>query len=502
MPGREISLASRDAQRAYAMSDDAPPASLSASVVAFLRRYPPFDAMEEAALAFLASRLTLGYYPKGAVIMSPGDGEPRFLYVIRSGRVELASIGSDDEDVVVALGPGECFSVGALLERRPTASRYAAASDTFCYQLSAADFAVLLERSARFRDFSTRYLATLLRESRRLLRMHHASLTAEQQGMNRTLRSLVRRAPVTCPPEATLETALRAMHREEVGSIVITATNGAAAGIFTRHDLLDRVVLSQLELGNPISAVMTPGPRTLPPEATAYDAALLIAQHGLRHIPVVEGGKVIGVITERDLFALQHASIRGINRTIAAAQSTADLRQAAGAIRGLARSLIEQGIAAEPLTSLVSELNDALTRRIIELELASHPLDGIAWAWLAFGSEGRYEQTISTDQDNGLIFADVPGASAADARMRLLPFARAVNHTLAACGYPLCKGEIMAGNPRWCLSLEEWRQRFASWVADTQPQALLDAAIFFDFRAVHGREALADALRASLVAKV
>jgi CBS domain-containing protein len=477
-------------------------AGLAGAARAFLRRHPPFDAMEEEALTFLSERLALGYYPRGASILSPDDGEPRFLYVIRNGRVELASVEAGDLAVlpVTALGPGECFSVGALLERRATGSHYAAAADTFCYQLNAADFAALLERSARFREFSTRYLASLLRESRRLLRMHHASLTTEQQAMNRTLRSLVQRAPVTCPPDCTLDTALRAMHEERVGSIVITAEDGAPAGILTRHDVLGRIALPRLDLGKPISAVMTPAPRTLPAEATAYDAALLIAQHGARHVPVVDGGRLIGVITERDLFALQRVGMRGINRTISTARGIGELQQAASDIRALARSLIGQGVAAEPLTLIISELNDALTRRIIELEQANHALDGITWGWLAFGSEGRYEQTISTDQDNGLIFADVGDQSADGVRERLLPLALSVNRAVDACGYPLCKGDIMAGNPQWCLNLNEWMARFAGWIADTDPQTLLNAAIFFDFRAIHGREELAAALREKLLA--
>ena len=209
------------------MSDPAPPASLVASVLAFLRHHPPFDVMEEATLGFLAARLLLGYYPAGSRILAPDDGEPRFLYVIRSGRVALAQDGVGD---AAALGPGECFSVGALLERRATTARYTAAADTFCFQLPAADFARVLERSARFRDFSTRYLGSLLGESRRLLSMHHASLALEQQAMNRTLRSLLRRPPVTCAPGTSLLSALRAMHAERVGSTVVVAPDGARVG--------------------------------------------------------------------------------------------------------------------------------------------------------------------------------------------------------------------------------------------------------------------------------
>jgi CBS domain-containing protein len=164
--------------------------------------------------------------------------------------------------------------------------------------------------------------------------------------------------------------------------------------------------------------------------------------------------------------------------------------------------MLEQGLGAEQLTYIVSTLNDALTERIIELERRQHALDELEWCWLAFGSEGRFEQTISTDQDNGIIFGDDPQRAAEAVRARLLPFADAVNHTLDACGFPLCRGNVMAGNPRWCLSLAEWRARFESWIGNSGPQQLLEAVIFFDFRALAGAEKLASQLRESLTANV
>ena len=151
---------------------------------------------------------------------------------------------------------------------------------------------------------------------------------------------------------------------------------------------------------------------------------------------------------------------------------------------------------------MISSLNDQLAVRILELTAPRFDLAGLALCWLGMGSEGRSEQTIATDQDNGLIFAANDGELAPDAvRERLLPFARAVNEAMDRCGYPLCKGGVMAMNPRWCASLDEWKAAFANWIDRGDPDSLLAASIFFDFRALWGEARLADALRADIAAR-
>jgi CBS domain-containing protein len=454
--------------------------------------------MEEVALDFIVRHLALGYHAEGALILDPSQGVPEKFYIIQRGSVQVVPFPDMRRGKAqpLNLGAGECFSVGALLEKRAVTSPYRATSDTFCYELPAGHFPELLERSPVFAAFATRYLASMLRESRRLIRMD-SNGAGEQQAMSRPLATLVARGAVTCPPQTPVGDVLRTMQQRKIGSMLVVDDSGRLCGIFTRHDVLDRIALAKCDLARPVADVMTADPLTLPAEASAWEAALLIANRGIRHIPVHDGARIIGVVTERDLFALQRVSVRAIHRTVADAVSVDGLRQAADDIRRLVRSLLGQGVAAEQLTLIISTLNDALTRRILEIEAGHFDLPGIRWCWLAFGSEGRYEQTISTDQDNGIIFeGDAPPDVL---RQRLLPFAQAVNRGLDACGFPLCKGNIMAGNPQWCLSLDEWRSQFGRWVADTDPQALLHAVIFFDFRPLHGEEGLAQSLREHLL---
>ncbi|MCE1185865.1 MAG: DUF294 nucleotidyltransferase-like domain-containing protein, partial [Rhodocyclales bacterium] len=230
--------------------------------------------------------------------------------------------------------------------------------------------------------------------------------------------------------------------------------------------------------------------------ACAYDAALEMATHGVRHILVVDSeGRLRGVISERDLFALQRIGLRQIRSGIESANDVDALARASRDIRQLALNLLAQGIGAEQLTQFISALNDGLTRRILDLNRERLGLQDLEFSWLAFGSEGRHEQTLSTDQDNGIVFEAPAGADREALKQRLLDFAKAVNDDLAACGFPLCEGNIMASNPALCLTIDEWREKFGNWIREPHPEALLNATIFFDFRVLYGDEQLPQQLR-------
>ena len=184
-------------------------------------------------------------------------------------------------------------------------------------------------------------------------------------------------------------------------------------------------------------------------------------------------------------------------RIVGAADVPALVRHAAEA-RALALDLHAAEAGPAWVTGVLSRLNDAITERALALMQARHRLPPARWCWLGLGSEGRLEQTLATDQDNGLIFSASDDGEARDLRERFLPFARDANQALADCGFPLCDGEVMGGNPRWCLSLAEWLENFGTWVRTPEPEALLNAAIFFDFRPLAGDAALAADLRREL----
>jgi CBS domain-containing protein len=457
-------------------------------VIAALRGHAPFDEMDEASLKFLASRLQLAYYPGGETLLAPQRGEADRLYIIKQGSVRGSGAAATD----VVLGAGECFPIGALIGKRPTANTYRAAGDCFCWELPAPDFHRLVERSREFHAFCTGYLARLVERSQSAQRAEAAQALLDGSGMLTPLKGSVAREPVSCGPATPLGEVLRTMHAARVGSMVVVDGARVPLGIFTQPDILERVALPGLPMDTPIERVMTARPVTLEEEASLADAALAMARHGIRHVVVTRGGRLRGVVTERDLFALSRTSMTRISERIRAARDSPALAAAAAEVRELARQWLAHGVAAEQLTAMASALNDALSRRLIELAAARRALPG-PWCWLALGSEGRMEQTFVTDQDNALI---IEGPAAP-----FLDFAGEVNQGLAAAGFPLCKGEIMARNPRWCLSAQDWRRVFDDWIRNPQPQALLHASIFFDLRPLAGETRLAGALREAVLAQ-
>ncbi|MGE5466557.1 MAG: DUF294 nucleotidyltransferase-like domain-containing protein [Ignavibacteria bacterium] len=326
--------------------------------------------------------------------------------------------------------------------------------------------------------------------------MNSARLTLHSQ-----LAALVRRKPITVAPETSVREAVEMMEEHRVGSVVIVEPeSGKPIGVFTLRDLRRHVASPRCDLDQMVvAAAGQRGVIALNWRSTIYQAALVMAREGIHHIVVVDASeKLAGVVSQSDIYELQSGGGKAISGAIRGARDMEGLVAAAEDIRRLAERMLAEGTAAEPLTELISSLNDHLTARILEITGHEFALPKVRWSWLSFGSEGRFEQTLSTDQDNGIVFAAGAGEAAA-LREAFLPFARAVNERLAQCGFPLCKGNVMASNPELCLSLDEWKDKFYSWLQAANPMALLNATIYFDFRPLYGDESLAEDLRSWLL---
>lgn len=467
-----------------------PSGSLLANLSDELRRHPPFDEMDPAHVSAFVAASRQAYYAPGEPVVAPEDGPVRELFFIRRGAVTGKRGLSEVSGGAFQYEAGDLFPISAVLAQRAPTTLYHATEDTFVLVIGAEDMRALALRSPPFGDFLNRRILKFLELSRAALQVAYSSQALAEQSLETPLAELVgHKAPVSCAPHTPLREVLGQMHERRIGSMLVVDDAGVPAGILTRSDVLGRVALPQVPLDAPVSAVMVQPVHSLPHDATAQDAALAMSTHGIRHVPVTRGGRLMGIVSERDLFALQRLSLKQVSSSIRNATSVDTLRVVAHDIRRFARTLLGQGVQARQLTALISHLNDALTTRLIELLAERHGLSLAGACWLALGSEGRSEQTIATDQDNALIRP--AGSDAAP----YLAFAREVNQALDDCGYPLCKGGVMAGNPELCLTLSQWRERFAHWIEHGSPKDLLNASIFFDFRPLAGDEGLARALR-------
>ena len=472
-----------------------------AMALAFLGRHPPFERMSKADRHQLASRLTLKRYAAGETILTPEDGPARALYIVKQGRVTAALCTGAAEEGVWDLDRGSCFPIGALIAGRPVSAVLRAAEETLCFRLKREAFESLRGRSPELQDFCTRRLASLLD-----LALHDLRSRLAQRGgastLGASLRGLISREPVVCAAQTRLRDALARMYAERVDSIVAVDAQRRPAGIFTLHDLLARGTAGELALDRPLAEAMTPRPACLDADASGFAAALLMADHGLGHVCVTEGGGLIGVLSERDLFGLRRLGLGHLHRDIAEAEDIDALGRLAASVPSLIDQMLSQGASVEQITGIITAFNDKITRRVVDLILAEAGRPAVTFSWIAFGSEGRREQTLKTDQDNGILFQVPPGSSADQVRTQLLPIATRVNDALTRCGLPYCGGKVMASNPDWCLSQEEWSRKFAEWVNKADGRQLLYASVFFDFRTIVGPEEPVEDLRSWLLAMV
>ncbi len=468
-----------------------PAASRSQDLRDELARTVPFSQMPTALVQRFVDGAAEVRYAAGAPVLEPASGPVRALLYIRQGSV-TGRRGMADMTGPFEYATGDLFPVGAVLGERAVTATYTANDDTSCLALPAEKVRQLAEASPVFADFLNRRVMHFLELSRRAVHSTWASQILSAQSLDARLSTLPRKQALSCDPSTPLAVALQQMHERRVGSMLVQDEAQAPLGILTRHDILPRVTLPQLALSTPVAAVMSAPLHTLTVDHTLQDAALLMSRYGIRHLPVTDAGRVVNIVSERDLFALQRLSLRQLSTQIRAAADQATLRHLAGEIRVFARNLLGQGVQARQTTELISHLNDVLTERLVQLLAAGRGMDLGAACWLAFGSEGRGEQTVATDQDNGLVFAS---DDVATDRPRWLALAREVNHALDACGYPLCKGQVMASNPECCLMADEWRRRFAHWIEHGAPEDLLKASTYFDLRPICGNTALAQELQ-------
>lgn len=460
-------------------------------IVAFLHAYPPFDRLPPAALARLAAAIQIEYFATGQQILAHGGEPARFLYVVRKGSVDLLREADGEAEIFDTLGPGEAFGHPSLVRGQPPIVTVRAHSETLALLIPAAEFHRLRATYPPFAEF---FAAAALERLDHALRSRHAEAVPSLFRLR--MGELVRRPVVAVRPEVSVREAARQMREHGVSCLLIDNPPydllDEGSGMLTDRDLRNRVLAAGLPDSTPVSAVMTAPAISIPADSLVFEGLLLMLEHRIHHLPITRDGMVVGLVTDRDILRRQSHSPLFLPRQLERARSLEELRHYSDQVFAAVTDLLDADARFSDLGRVVAVAHDALIKRLlrdIEAELGPPPAP---YAWLVLGSEGRYEQTLRTDQDNALIYADEapPEAEAYFAALAELAVER-----LVACGFPRCPGEIMAANPRWRQPLAVWQGYFERWIDAPDEENLLRTAIFFDFRQVHGELRAEAALR-------
>ena len=442
---------------------------------------PPFDRLTPQQMERLRDAMDIGYFRPGETIIGAGAAASQMFVVIK-GQVEER----EGPELVAMLGPKDSFDARAMMHGR-SGHAFVAHEESLCYLLPKAVTLALVAENTRFASFF--YLDI----SRKLDALSRDEDDKRAGSFMRARVSDVFLHPaVFISATDTIEMAGRKM--AEINSNALFVRDGDRVGIITGMNLSKAVVLQRKPIDAPV------GPHThydvvaLRRDDFVYSALLAMTKHNKRRVAIHEDGTYAGILEDIDLLSFLGGSAQLIAGRIDRATSRDDLAAAAREIDGQVRTLRRQGLKVDVIAEIASDLNRRLMAKLFEM-IAPDAIRSNS-CLIVMGSEGRAEQTLRTDQDNGLILAQPVDPAILDA------FRSDFTAALESFGFPPCPGNVMVRNPVWSKTLEDYVAEFRRWLALPDQNAHMNVAIFFDASAVAGDAGLLDKAKATLVGMV
>ncbi|AFU97542.1 putative nucleotidyltransferase substrate binding domain-containing protein [Simiduia agarivorans] len=455
------------------------------AIQAFVQKCLPFNELSDEQLAFACHQMEILYLRAGSELHP--DFNHKDIRIIRSGALELRS-GADQ--LLDRLGEKENFNLCNLAAEEPDI-RAIVIEDSLIYRL---DNDIHSQLRTQNRNFDRFFHSQRNRRLRRAV-----MLTPANNLLMGPIDHVMSHKTICVAPQAHARKVAQTMVAEGVSSVMI-CEHDQLVGIATDRDLRSRLLAQGLSYDTPISAIMTEAPTAISRTASMFDAMLLMSEHGIHHLPVVEDAdhdrRPKGMLTMSDLIRNREQDPVYLVQFIHKQTSLAGLQRAAASLPGLLTQWTDSGVRAYQLAQIFTSVSDAITRRLITLaqeELGPAPA---AFAWLGFGSQGRAEQALGGDQDNALVYAD---DAPKDADTYFKALAHKVCDGLNACGYVYCPGGIMATTDTWRQPLAKWQQTVNQWTDEPTLDAVMRVSIFFDIRAIHGDQALAQSLQSHML---
>ncbi|WP_149141009.1 DUF294 nucleotidyltransferase-like domain-containing protein [Gemmobacter caeruleus] len=438
------------------------------AVLAFLESVHPYDSLPQDEMARVALSFSRRDFTSGEEVYHAG--EPlKGLYLIKRGSVEVLEPSGG---LVSLLGPRNSFGERGLMRDGQAVTTARVTEDATLLLLPTDIFRRLIADFPAFERFFNR--------GRNSAEGRRNDLTVQKVG------DLMARRPITVAPSETIRAAAQKMRDAHVSSLGVVE-EGRFLGIVTTRDMTNKVLAGGMDPAGPVAQVMTADPVSLTPDSLGSDILHVMLERRIGHLPVVEDGRLVGMVTQTDITRFQAVSSAQLVRDAAIADTVEDMAAVTARIPRLLVQLVGGNNAHEVVTRLITDIADTVTRRLIALAEAELGPAPVPYVWAACGSQGRQEQTGVSDQDNCLIIDDA--ATEADMAWfeRLATF---VCDGLNACGYVYCPGDMMATNPRWRARQSTWRSYFEGWIAKPDPMAQMLASVMFDLRPIGGQASL------------
>jgi CBS domain-containing protein len=445
-------------------------------IVEFLRQHPPFVELDPATVERLSEAAEVEFHRQGQIIFSKGDQPVEFLRVIRTGAVEVISEGQ----VLDLMGPGEMFGHASMLSGLPPDFDARAAEDTLTYRFPAGVASQVLAGPR-----GLRYVARLLLEDRHHLRTGPPPEAVRDQ-LRQPVRAAIRSAPIILSPDTSVREAASRMTAAGVTAFIVDL--GDSLGIVTDADLRSRVVGAGLAGDSPVSAVMTTPTFSVPDDRPGSEVLLDMLDRGVRHFAVTSAtGRVIGIVEDHDLVAVESRTSFSMRRAIARATTLDELVEASSKLRPAVIAMNRGGMAALDVMSVFSVVADALTRRALDLAVATAGESPTRFSWLALGSQARREALPGSDLDSAIAWLD--DGDEGTIRSYLDAVAVSATETLQRCGFRPDEHRVSAADSLFVRSLSSWERESRSLIDDPTPQkALVIVSVLVDSRPVWGVE--------------
>jgi CBS domain-containing protein len=473
----------------------------------FLKEHPPFSFISKEVLLNISSQISVIYLEIGSVVFSQGEKPPDYFYVVREGAIQLFNEYKSEKILIDICDEGDIFGIRPLISTNQLYTLTAVVSEeALVYKIPTTAFTTIMQTNKGVENyFSSSFAAGIRNPYSKYSKQRFFDQTDDyfQEDSDITEIQTVHfnNIPVTCNEDTTIQNAAKTMRDNRVGSIVIVDEKYKPIGIITDKDLRNKVVAGDLCIDCKIKDIMSSPVITSNSDSTAADLQILMIKNNIHHICITVDGtpksKIIGMVSEHDILVLHGNNPSVLIREIKRAKSANQLNQIRLRAEQLLKKYLKQEVSISYISRIMTEINNAITVRAIELSTASLLNEGnktidIKWCWLALGSQGREEQLLRSDQDNALVFEDVPTEDYEKTKKYFLSLSKSVNDILNESGFEYCPAYVMASNPKWCLSLTEWNNQFNKWIYTPGSKEVMYSTIFFDFNPVYGNFELAE----------